>query len=425
MAEARWKAKPKGFATIKKGGYWVKPQREVSAPRGGTPRGGTASTTTRTAALNKLPPRDYVGSEGLIGSWKKEPRLNPDQYEWQLNPENNRWFARPRTETTGLDFQQRADLSAFDRQTGAQSERIGEAYSNYATQASADRDAGAKAFGTLANLSASGYTDATSGSAPGPYGAVQGRPLSQAEQALPGVLAQGARESNAAAGAQSLFALSQIPTLARDAGVTAQSGYTATRQGQRSEFLSSARETAEIKAAALSKTHSDLRAQNLSLLGKKIGAGTTLKTAKIRANTAKNDRAAKLGIEAAKLRNQAEIARERNLVSRANTLDNLAAKKEAAAKKAKKASLTPATQRAWTKRAREMWDGVPRTTTDANGDSVKEYVQYSSDEILRELMASGATRAQAIRIARLVTNHRSIGRPASPGAVSTIGGALF
>jgi len=418
--EARWKVKPKGFATIRKGGYWIRPQ--ASAPASGTPTGGTAATSTRTAALNKLQPREYVGSEGVIGSWKKEPRLNPDQYEWTQNPDNGRWFARPRNELTGLDPQARADVGAFDRTTAAQQQRIQDVYSQYATQAAADRDAGAQAFGTLANLSGAGYQAPVQGQASGPYGSIAPAGVSAAQQQLPGVMAQGAREGSVAARASTLFGLSQLPTVARDTGAQQLQKFTTDRTANRGELISGYREQAGEAAAAASeqqfnrqKLAAELRSQNLSLLGKKIGASTTLQTAGIRANTAKDDRAAKLATDAAKLRTQAQIARERNLTSRANTLDNLAAKKEKEAAKAKGPKTTD--QRAWAKRAREMWDGIPRSVTGEDGKKVTEYLQYDVNEIIRELQAQGATRAQAIKIARLVSNQQ-------PATVSSVTSSL-
>lgn len=421
MAVARWKVKPKGFATIKKGGYWIKPQ--ASAPATGAPRGGTSATSTRTAALNKLQPREYVGSEGVIGSWKKEPRLNPDQYEWTLNPENKRWFARPRNELTGLDPQARADVAGFDRTTGAQQQRIQDVYSQYATQAASDRDAGAAAFGSLAKLSGAGYQAPVSGQASGPYGAVQAASLAPAQAARPGVMAQGAQEGSAAQRMSTLFGLSQLPTLARAEGATALERFSADRTKNRGEMISGYRQQAGEAAASAAEQQfnqqrlaADLRGQNLDHLGKVISGRTTVATANIRANTATQDRSAKLATEAAKLRNQAQIARDNNMTKRAIALDKRAAAKTKEAAKAKGPRVTD--QRAWAKRARDMWDGIPRTVTGENGERVTEYLQYDVNEIIRELQAQGASRAQAIKIARLVSNQQDAGAPATTGGVA-------
>lgn len=422
MADARWKVKPKGFATIKKGGYWVKPQASPSAPLTSAPTGGTAATSTRTAARNKLQPREYVGSEGVIGSWKSEPRLNPDQYEWTLNPENNRWFARPRNELTGLDPQSRADVGAFDRTTGAQQQRVQEVYDQYATQAGADRDAGAAAFGSLAKLSGAGYQAPVQGQASGPYGAVQGASLAPAQAALPGVMAQGAQEGSAAQRMSSLFGLSQLPTLARAEGATALERYTADRTKNRGELIGGYRQQASESAAAAAeqkfnqqKLAADLRGQNLTHLGKVLSGETQVKTASIRANTARDDRSAKLLIEAQKLRNQADIARENNNTKRSVALMKRAEVKEKEAAKAKGPKVSD--QRAWAKRAREMWDGIPRSVTDEQGNKVTEYLQYDVNEIIRELQAQGASRGQAIKIARQISGNATAGAPATVSGV--------
>lgn len=424
---ARWKVKPKGFATVKRDGFWVRP-KAARTPRSTTPKGGTVASSTRSAAVNKLVPREYAGSAGVIGGWSKEPRLNPDQYEWTQN-ESGRWFARPRTELTGLSSQQKADIGSFDAQTEAQKARITEAYNNYATQAGADRDAAAKSFEGLARLAGASYSAPVTGQASTPYGAVGTNPLSPAQQDQSTIAGTTASAGSAAQGGIAGFALSQLPTIARDAGLTALEKYTTDRQGQRKDLLSGYREAAaqaesdardeDYKRQELAAT---LRGQNLGLISDKLGSDTSIATASIRADTATADRAAKLRTDAAKLRQQASIARERNLVSRANTLDRLATQKELAAKKAAKSKkgITQSDQRAWTKRARDMWDGIPRKVTGADGKQTTEYLQYDVPEIVRELMAMGASRAQALKVARLVSNKPDYGTTAGANAsVST------
>lgn len=430
----RWKVKPKGIPTVRRNGWWVpKPAGGKGGGNkpGGPPRGGTPSGTRRSDAINKLPPREWVGSEGLFGSWKKEPRLNPEQYEWMLNPENKRWFARPRTELTGLGVQEKADIRAFDAQTGAQDERIRLAYENYANQSAADRDAGAKAFGDLARAGAAGYMDSTAGAAPDPYGGGGQMPnLSQAERALPGVLSLGAREESVARSGRSMFAMNQLPTIARSEGLTTRERWQTQRSGQRREQISGYRQSQAEADEGRRERASDLRDQNLDFLGQYLGvqgrsavaAGNNASREAIanqRNQGANADRAAKLEIEAARLENQAQIARDRNLTSRANTLDRIAAQKRKDAQKARKGGLSNSDKRQLTKRAREMWEGIPRKVTGPDGKQTTEYLQYSFVEIVRELQAAGASRSQATMIARNVTGNQSstLGSSA-PGSAS-------
>lgn len=413
---ARWKRKPTGFKTVRRGGWWVRPEDAA------TPRGGRAAPTTRSGATNRLVPREFTGSEGVIGPWRREPRLDPSRYETTTN-EAGRFFARPRTEFTGLDPQAVADIRGFDATTEAQRQRIREAYDAYAAAAASDASAGAQNLGTLAKLSAAGFTAPISGEASGPYGAVAARPLSHAETALPGVLSQGAREESAARSAQTIAALNQLPTIARSEGLSASERMAAERGGQRSELLSGYRQQAAESAAAeqeaqfeRQKLSATLRGQNLSHLGRVLSGETQVATTKLREQGKTKDRAARLRIEAARLRQQAAIARERNLVSRANTLDRLAVQREAAAKKeAKKQKLSSSDLRALTKRAREMWEGIPRTVTDEQGKRRTEYLQYDFSEIVQELMAMGAPRSRALSIAGKITGKRAVAPERVPG----------
>jgi hypothetical protein len=409
MSQARWAQKPKGFATVKvrQDGkdWWVKPGT-AGAPRS-TPPGGTPAAQRR----NRLPPREYVGSPGLIGSWGRQPRLNPDQYEWTINPETGRWWARPRTELTGLSPQQRADIGQFDRTTEAQRQRITDVYNQYAQAAAADRDAGAAALGKLANLSAAGFTDTVSGPVSGPYGQAPGPSLSQAERALPGVLAQGAREGQAARSAQTIAALNQLPTVARSEGLTAAERFLAERLGQRQEAIGGYREQQAKAAEARAEQAFRNRQLQATLAIAQGGQAVDLEGIRSRERVARQDRLAKMKAERAKLATQLRIARENNLTSRANTLDRLIAQKDqqiakAQADRAKQRRLKPSDLRALTKRAREMWDGIPRTITDEQGQRRTEYLQYNFAEIVRELQAMGAPRARAMQIARQVTGQQ-------------------
>lgn len=316
MAQARWRAKPKGFATVKRGEWWVRP-----------PGAAGTGAAQPNPARNRLPPREYVGSQGLIGSWRREPRLNPDQYEWTINPETGRWWARPRTELTGLSPQQRADIAQFDRTTEAQRQRIIDAYDRYAQQAAADRDAGAAALGKLANLSAAGFTDTVSGQAYGPYGPVHGASLSQAEQALPGVLAQGAREGQAARSAQTIAALNQLPTVARSEGLTAAERFLADRLGQRQEAIGEYRGQQAKAAEAAAEQAFRNRQLQATLRIAQGGQAVDLEGIRSRERVAAADRQAKLTSDIARLQTQLRIARENNRTKLATQLEKQIAKK--------------------------------------------------------------------------------------------------
>lgn len=282
------------------GEHWTKPGTQRKAFRALSKRpglqalpftgpDGQTSLRLTTPGQRKLTPTGFVNTPGVKGPFGKPPRLNPDQWEVTQN-EYGQYFARPRTELTGLDPQSVADIKGFDRQTGAQEQRITQSYDAYATQAGADRDAGAAALGNLARLSAAGFADASSGQpAPGPYGGVAAPGLSVAERALPGVLAQGARETSAARSAQTIAGMNQLPTLARSEGLGARTSYTATRQAKRTDFVSGLRELiAEQQSAAAAAAAKEsqfrrtaalqARGQNLGLIGNQLGSQTTLAT---------------------------------------------------------------------------------------------------------------------------------------------------
>lgn len=407
--QARWRKKPSGVATVRRGKWWV--------PKDSTPAGGTAAATTRTQAQNRLVPREFAGDPTVFGNWKYEPRLNPDQYEWTQN-EFGRFFARPRNELTGLPSYARADVKGFDAQTGAQQQRITDAYNAYATQAAQDAAAGAANLGSLASLSGQGFTDTISGSASGPYGQVAPTSLSQAERALPGVLSQSARQGSAAQSAQTIAGLNQLPTLARAQGLTAGEQYTTQRQGQRSDLIQGYRKQQSDAEAAAAET--DFKNQQLQAT-LAIAQGEQANTRRgqtLSAQTADKDRSAALYKEAARLRQEAQLARENNKLQRWKTLMSQADAKQKAGDKAK---VSNSDLRQMTKRAREMWDGVPRTVTedytDANGNAKTrnrtEYVQYNFTEIVRELMAMGAPRSRATAIARQVTGNATGTLPSS------------
>lgn len=250
------------------------------------------------ATTRQPAPRAWVGSSGLMGSWAKEPRLDPTRYEWTKN-ENGRWFARPRTELTGLNDQQTADIHAYDRQSADQAARISAAYQALGTQADATAAATQRSLTDLTAARGAGYAAAD------PTGAVLG---------------QAARDSAAASTAPIIAGVGRTPTLARDAGQTSLDSWMAQRLADRTSTIAGYRNAMQSAATAA-------REQNLKYLSDVAGNKTDLAKAQISADTATQDRSARLHIEAAKLEQQAQIARDRNQTQRAIALDKAAAAK--------------------------------------------------------------------------------------------------
>lgn len=382
MAE-RWKEKPRGFATVKRDGFWVKPGAAPVAPAGGRP-----AAATRSGARNSLVPREWVGSEGLIGNWGKQPRLDPTRFETLKSPETKRWWARPINELTGLDPQTRADVRGFDRETTAQGARIDQSFADFVAQSGQVAQQGNAALSGLAGLVGSGY-------AGDPMGAV---------------LSEAARKETGAGLAPVMADLSRLPVLARDAGLTASSSFAADRAKTRTETISGYRAAQSEAEQGERDRAAELRGQELEHLGRLAGIEGDLTQAGIRADTATADRTSREGM------NDAD-----NATSRANAEARIRAQEAKDAKKAGRKPPTATTIRQWAKRAREMWDGIPRTITGPDGKKTTEYVQYSAVEIVRELQAQGATKARAVRIARLITGNPNIGQGGQLGDLVTGG----
>lgn len=403
MAE-RWKQKPRGFTTVRRNGWWVRP--------GTTPTGGTPSPTTRSAARNSLIPREWTGSPGVIGNWAKEPRLDPSRYEWQQNPENDRWFARPRTELTGLDPQTVADVRAFDTQGAQQQQRIQGAFDQFVQEAEANRAQTTAGLTGLAGAMGAGYMKSDPTAA---------------------TLAQASQASASAASLPAAARLSDLPLVARSEGISRLQDFIGQRREQRAGLIQGARQSAAEAEQARQELALRTREQNLAYLGNLIGNQTEIQTANIRANTATQDRVARAQTELARLTNQWNIAQANNQTSRANTLARLRAKKAEEIRKLRRTGgVSESTMRQWGKRASEMWDGIPRTETERYVDDkgveqtrqVTKYIQYTPNEIVRALMAQGATRAQALRVMRAATGQARAGAPPTPSQAGTMTGWL-
>ena len=411
--QPRWKVKPKDIPVVKKTikgqDWWVrKPGAAVGTVSGGRPAGGTTTTTRRGAAVNKLVPREWTGTEGLHpGSWGKQPRLNPDEWEWQQNPENQRWFARRRTELTGLPTQARADIKGYDAQTAAQQGRIQGAYDQFVAESRANAAAGQSALTALSGAAGAGYSAADPTAA---------------------VLGQAARQQAVGVAAPTVAAFGRAPDLARSAGVSAleQFGTSAARAAPRrsADYREQMSEAAEAQREAAAT----MRGQNLTLLGLLGGqqtqlalgqmqATTTRRGQDVTAQTAQQGNLLDYSVGVQKLANQAQIAREKNQTSRANSLDKLLAKRMAAEDKARGGKASNADLRQWTKRARAMWEGIPTGEKDPQNKPI--LAQYDRAEIIRELMAMGASRRRALQLFQSVAGGAL--SPATREAVSDLG----
>ena len=397
MAE-RWKAKPQGFTTVRKDGWWVRPGQQSARPA------GTPAAAPRSSAVNRLAPREWQGSQGIIGGYTREPRLDPNRYEWTQNPENNRWFARPRTELTGLDPQMRADVASFDQQGNDQSARIQSSFDQFVREAEANRAATTAGLTGLAGAVGAGY--------------MASDPTAAALQGTTRATAQAAALPAAAR-------LSDAPLVARSEGVSRLQDFLGQRREQRAGLISDYRGQQAEAAAAQAETAAELRNQNLTHLGKVLTGKVNLETANIRADTATQDRLARLQANRETLQGRLEVARQNNQTSRANAiLKSITATEKAIAKekKDKKKAASPESIRMWATRAREMLEGVDSGQKDANGNPLFDV--YEPGEVVRDLMAQGAPRSRALQIVRQLTNQPGYGRPLS-GAGRTAAAGIF
>jgi hypothetical protein len=216
-------------------------------------------------------PDIFLGDPTVQGGYRNpNPALNPNDWETAQNRVGIT-YARPRTEFTGLDPQDAADLKSFDRLTEAQAGRIQGAYDQYATQSAADRDRATQALGDLARLAGSGFS------------APQGWGLSSAETVLPAIQAENATAQSFGRSATTLADMNSLPTVARSEGLGAMENFRATRLGQRQDALETIRKNqADAQQAALEAElkrqdlAAQLRGQNLNLLGAFAGNQTDL-----------------------------------------------------------------------------------------------------------------------------------------------------
>lgn len=356
---------------------------------------------------DKRLPNELIGVEGVRRFHPRiNPRLNPEDYRIVRNAAGFQ-FAVPRSETDGLHMQQRTDLATLDRRNTAQQSRIEAAYAQLGRQARTDAQTGSSALAALAQASTAGLS---------------GLPLtgarSVAERDRAGQIGRAAAESATAANTMGVSRLNRLPTVIDAQGRTAIEQFAAQAQADRQSLLQRYREQNAAEAAQAQQLRAEqeaqqrqlaleLRGQNLGLIGKQITGQASLQRAKIGAEQKALDRESRLRIEAARLEQQAALARENNQTKRAIALMNAAEKRRTAANKARNVSFKEGM-----KIARQLYNGSnPRQASKGDVSAgIADYEgqqifsnQHSPTEIYQQLIATGFTRAQAGRIVKGVT----------------------
>ena len=449
--------------------------------QGGRVSGGRVSTATtrsrqatvRAADRRRLP--EGWGPEGVVGGWGRQPS-GYDANRWEFGTNSaGRVFARPLTETTGLDPADAARLRSFDAQTAAQQARIQAAYQGLATAAQGDAEAQGRRLTALTQ--AAGVTSATP---QGPtWGGAGATIATQTDPASTALAATNAETARAISGIQSMLdtqAQGQWAAQARGMGVQADADYAAKRQGDRTGFLDAAR-TAAAKARAEAATlqaqqqqrdaqaerdrynlSARLRGQNLQLLGTQLGIGGSNYRAVLGQQTAvygqqQATARSTAATAATNARTQATLnQRERESIRRLQAQETTLRARLADAKASRDAALqrtiiqqqqaNARAQAAIRSRAAQRtgggstalrqaqndalrWaQGVPQTTTQQVGTdsqgrpilrNVTNTVAYTQPEIVRLLMSRGIPRAQAVKIARASGAPASAPRAGSAG----------
>lgn len=454
---------------------------------GGQVAGGKVTTrTTRArqatvAASERRRLPEGWGRDGVVGGWGRTPQgYDASQWEFGTNPAG-RVFARPITETTGLDPQAVTQLRSFDAQTAAQQARIQAAYAAMAQAAQGDADAQARRLTALTQ--AAGVTSA----APqGPaWAGAGGQVTTQTDPASVALAAQNSQTARTVAGIESMLATqaqSLYPSQARGMGLDAESQYTAKRQSDRTAFLTDARNAAAKaradQATAEAKRRQDearaerdrynlsarLRGQNLQLLGTQMGIGGSNYRAVLGQQTALSGQQAATqrataaqSAQSARTQatlNQRERESIRRLQAQENALDarirDAQAGRDAALERtlisqreqnrrsqaqirSRAAQRTGPTSSALAQAQRDAlrWaQGMPQTTTQQVGTdsqgrpilrNVTNTVAYTQPEIVRMLMSRGIPRATAVRMARGTGAPATAPRPEPISGTASIG----
>ena len=321
----------------------------------------------------KLPPLEFLGDPSLRGSYKKEPALNPDDWVTQTG-RDGRYYAVRRTELTGLDPDSKRMVRDFDTTTTGQAGRIQQAYDAQANDAQAREAVNRQALADYARNT----------------GVVQ-NPNDPTAVAVGRAMGQ----SNAAAGGPEVVRGLDMPAVLRASGVSAVERYRAGRASDRTQMLTGIRSSIAEAQAARDKAASDLRDQNLRTLVALSGQDASTQRALLSGNVqlagqqAANDRAQLSADTSVANTATREAGQDRRTAAR------IKAARAKDAEKLKAGGMTPANRRALADKAQKMVSGVPVTQP----DGTKGVLRYSYKEVVKWLVAAGATPAQAKQIA--------------------------
>lgn len=334
------------------------------------PKKGKAKPAAQKA---KLPPLEFLGDPTMRGSYKKEPALNPDDWVTQTG-RDGRYYAVRRTELTGLDPDSKRMVRDFDTTTTGQAGRIQQAYDAQANDAQAREAVNRQALADYARNT----------------GVVQ-NPNDPTAVAVGRAMGQ----SNAAAGGPEVVRGLDMPAVLRASGVSAVERYRAGRASDRTQMLTGIRSSIADAQAARDKAAADLRDQNLRTLVALSGQDASMQRALLSGNVqlagqqAANDRAQLSADTSVANTATREAGQDRRTAAR------IKAARDKDAAKLKAAGMTPATRRTLADKALKMVSGVPVTQP----DGTKGVIRYSYAEVVKWLVAAGATPAQAKQIA--------------------------
>jgi hypothetical protein len=337
----------------------------------------------------------------MTGGWTSQPRVDPTKYESIQNPETKRWWIRPRNELTGLSDQEQGSIKQYDAGTASTKASIQSAYDEFAKWAQNNAAQGGAQLQGLSSLVGSGYNNAD------PTGAVLGT---------------AAKQQQVGNVAPVIADLNRQPTLAKEAGLTNVTSWLAARGKERTDTISGYRQAAQEAATTA-------RGQDLQHLDRVASTDASVTRANITADTrtadrasqtakADADRASRERVEAAKLRERAAEADRKGREAESKRLAKAAAAREKAAK-----ALAPKASdlRQWTRRATTLWAGVPTGQKDADGAPLRTW--YTPAEIVKELVAMGASRTRAALIVDQISGaNAATGRPASTGSTTYYAG---
>lgn len=398
----RWRVDPglpkSKFDVTFKDGWYTATRRTTNGRVPGTTRyqGNKVGKTSPNATVTLGPkpqkasptprvPKDYLGDPTVMGSYKNEPNLNPTQYEWEQDPVSGRYFARPRTELTGMTTQDQQQVKAYDASTQAQQDLINRVNEASYSRALAQSQANAQAMQQYQALGGQAVN-------PGDPTAMQ---------------LQGAFQAGQTAG--STPALAQMlnqPSLVQDAGATRLSGYTGQRQQARQQLISGLRQQEASNAIATAKNEASLRNQNIQTMLKLMGLDNTANTAQLRANTALAGIDAQNQRSANSLNSQQAIATMNEQGRNNRSAASLAVQQQKLAASIKaKGGLTASNRAALLKQAQRMVQGIPTGNTkttrapDGSTSTQKEKVTYNYDEVVAWLVSAGVPKAQAKQMA--------------------------